>query len=96
MKQIFDRDERELTIDRAGDRLAYVVVSYGLLALVTYRSLVERQASWDLLAVVVLGGVAGTAYRLWHRAFTRQTALVAGLTILVAAVVGALLVVARP
>jgi hypothetical protein len=96
MKQIFDRDERELTIDRAGDRLAYVVVSYGLLALVTYRSLVERQASWDLLAVVVLGGLAGTAYRLWHRAFTRETALVAGLTILVAAVVGVLLVVARP
>lgn len=92
MKQLFVRDERELAVDRAGDRLAYLVLSYGLLAVVAYRSLAERQVSWDLLALVVIGGVAGTAYRLWHRAFTRETALVAGLTILVAAVVGALLV----
>ncbi len=96
MMQPFVRDERELSVDRAGDRLAYLVLSYGLLILVAYRSFVEGRASWDLLALVVIGGVVGSAYRLWHRAFTRETALVAGVTILLALVVGAVLAVSRP
>jgi hypothetical protein len=90
MKQLLVRDEREASVDRTGDRLAYLVLTYGLLLVVAYRSFVERQASWDLLALVLLGGLVGTTYRLWHRAFTREAALVAGLTILVALVVGVL------
>jgi hypothetical protein len=96
MNQLLARDERESSVDRAGDRLAYLALSYGLLLLVAYRSFAERQASWDLLALVLLGGLVGTAYRLWHRAFTREAALVAGLTIVVALVVGALLAIGRP
>jgi len=96
MKQLFVRDEREASVDRAGDRLAYLALSYGLLLLVAYRSFAEARASWDLLALVLLGGLVGTAYRLWHRVFTREAALVAGLTIVVAIVVGALLAIGRP
>jgi hypothetical protein len=97
MKQLLARDEREASVDRAGDRLAYLVVSYGLLLVVAYRSFVDRQPSWELLALVIVGGLAGTAYRLWHRAFTREAALVIGLTIVVALAVGALVALAvRP
>ena len=53
MKQLRARDERELTVDRAGDRLAYLALSYGLLVVIAYRSFVERQASWELLGLVV-------------------------------------------
>jgi hypothetical protein len=97
MKQLLARDEREASVDRAGDRLAYLVVSYGLLLVVAYRSFVERRPSWELLALVIVGGLVGTAYRLWHRAFTREAALVIGLTIVVALAVGALVALAvRP
>jgi hypothetical protein len=97
MKQLLARDEREASVDRAGDRVAYLVVSYGLLLVVAYRSFVERQPSWELLALVIVGGLVGTAYRLWHRAFTREAALVIGLTIVVALAVGALVALAvRP
>lgn len=89
---IFARDERQAGLDRAGDRLGYLVLSYGLLLLVAYRGLVERQSSWELLALVVLGGAASAGYRLWHRSFTRETGLLAGLTVLVA--VGVAIVVA--
>lgn len=94
MKQLLARDERELSVDRAGDRLAYLVVTYGLLLLVAYRSFAERQSSWDLLALVIVGGLVGTAYRLWHRAFTREAALVIGVTVLVALAVAVVVALA--
>jgi len=94
MKQLLARDERELSVDRAGDRLAYLVVTYGLLLVVAYRSFVDGHASWDLLALVLLGGAVGMAYRLWHRAFTREAALVIGVTVLVALAVAVVVALA--
>lgn len=91
MEQLLTRDEREISIDRAGDRLGYLVVSYGLLLLVAYRGFVQRETSWELLALVVLGGLVSAAYRLRYRAMTRQAWMLVGVTILVALAVGALL-----
>jgi hypothetical protein len=90
MRNLFVRDEREAAVEQGGDRLAYLVVSYGLLLVVTYRSLVERQASWDLLGLVVLGGIVSMGYRMTRHALNRNALLVVGLTIAVCIVVGAL------
>lgn len=94
MNNLLVRDEREMNVDRAGDRLAYLVLSYGLLLIVAYRSFVDRQASWELLALVITAGLVGTVYRLWHKAFTRETALVVGVTIVVAFAIAAMLALA--
>ncbi len=93
MDRLLSRDEREVSVDRAADRLAYLVLSFGLLALVAYRSFVEGAAAWELLGLVVLGGAAGTAYRLWQGVLTRPALLVLGLTALVALVVAAVVVI---
>ena len=85
MRTLFARDERQTSADRAGDRLAYLVVSYGALAIAAYRSLVERQATWDLLGLVILGGLVGWAYRAANRVVDRQGLLLLGITIIVAA-----------
>jgi DNA-binding XRE family transcriptional regulator len=91
------RDEREASADRSADRLAYVVLSFGLLAMVAYRSFVEGVSSWGLLALVLLGGVVGTAFRLWKGVLSRQAVLVLALTTLMALVVGAAVVLgSRP
>jgi hypothetical protein len=90
MRNLFFRDEREAAVEQGGDRLAYIVLSYGLLVIVAYRSLVDRQASWDLLALVVLGGIVSVGYRTSRRALSRNALAVVGLTIAVAVVVGAL------
>ena len=92
MHRLLVRDEREVSLDRAADRLAYVVLSFGLLAVVAYRSPVEGVASWELLGLVLLGGVVSTAYRLWQGALTRQAVFVLALTALVGFVVAALVV----
>lgn len=90
MNRFLVRDEREVTVDQAADRLAYLVLSFGLLAIVAYRSFVDREASWDLLALVLLGGLVGTAYRAWRRAASRRWAVVLASTAAIALVVAAI------
>ena len=87
MNHLVPRDEREQGIDHAADRLAYLVLSFGLLAIVAYRSFVDGAASWDLLGLVVLGGLVGTLYRLARRAVSRGWVTVAAGTAAVAIVV---------
>ncbi len=91
MNRLVPRDERESSVDRAGDRLAYLVVSFGLLAIVAYRSFADGAASWDLLGLVILGGLVGTLYRLARRAISREWIIVAVGTAAVALVVAAII-----
>ena len=91
MRTIMARDEREASIERAGDRLAYLVLSYGILAAVAYRSFVGNESSWDLLALVVIGGVVSVAYRTWQGALSGRAVLVLGLTMAFAAAVAAVI-----
>ena len=84
MNHLMVRDERETHVDHAADRLAYLVLSFGLLAIVAYRSFVDGEASWDLLSLVVLGGLVGTAYRVQKRAVSKRWGLMLVLTVVVA------------
>jgi hypothetical protein len=90
MNRLMPRDERETRVDQAADRLAYLVLSFGLLAIVAYRGLVQREESWDLLALVVVGGLVGAAYRLRQRVVTRRWELVLAGTVAAALVVAAI------
>jgi hypothetical protein len=92
MVRLLNRDEREVGIDRAADRLASIVLSFGLLAIAAYRSLVEGVASWELLALVLLGGAVSGAYRLWQGVLTRQAVLVLAGTAVIGLMVAAGLV----
>lgn len=80
MDRFVRQDEPEAGL--AGDRLAYVVMSFGLLAIVAYRSFVDGVASWELLGLVVLSGVVGFAYRIWRGAPGRDAAVVVALAAL--------------
>jgi hypothetical protein len=56
-------DARPGAVERVGYRRAYVFVSFGLLLIVAYRSFVLGESAWDLLALVVLGGVGAAVER---------------------------------
>ena len=89
MDRLSVRDERDVSVDHAADRLAYVMLSFGLLAVVAYRSFVEGVASWELLGLILLAGIVSAGYRLWRGVLTRQAVVVLLLTALIALVVGA-------
>ena len=91
MSSLISRDEREESIDLAADRLSFLVVAYGALAVAAYRSFVLHEVAWDLLALVVVGGAAGLVYRLRAGAATRRWSYVLLATVGTAAVAAALI-----
>jgi hypothetical protein len=70
--QVVERDERTVAVENAGYRWAYAVLTYALLVDVMFRSLFRDEAAWDLMALVVVGGVICTVYQ------ARQKTLVRG------------------
>jgi hypothetical protein len=85
-----DRDERTVAVENASYRWAYLFLSFGLLALVAYRSFVHRESPWDLMALVVLGGILSAAYQGLHKVLTLRWAAICLLTVVAAGVLAAL------
>jgi hypothetical protein len=67
-----DRDERTVAVENASYRWGYRFVSFAVLMSVAYRSYVLKQTSWDLFAIVILGGVVTTVYQRNQRILTRR------------------------
>lgn len=92
--QTITRDERTITVENSSYRWAYLLLSFGLLVVTAYRSLIWRQSSWDLLALVILGGIVTTLYQWTHGILSRHwviVTIVAGVTAAAVAVLSALL-----
>lgn len=89
------RDERTIAVENSSYRWAYLLLSFGLLAVVAYRSLLWRESNWDLMALVILCGLVTTLYQWSQRVLTRRWVFVSIATGLVAAVVAALIVLFR-
>jgi hypothetical protein len=94
MNSVLLHEERQRSVDQTADRLAYLVITFGLLAVVAYRSFADGEASWDLLALVVAGGGVALAHRLVKGAMTRRSALVLLGSAALAALTGLVMVVA--
>ena len=85
------RDERTLAVENASYRWAYGVLTYARLGDVMYRSLVRHEAAWDLMALVVVGGIVCTVYqarqKILAHGWLRKVVLVACIAGVIAAVV---------
>ena len=92
---LVQRDERTTAIEYAGFRWSYLVLSFGLLIIVAFRSFVNHESSWDLLALVVLGGVVNTAYQGMHRVLYKRWVVLAVGTLIIAAVLAAIMATLR-
>jgi len=84
------RDERTVAVENGSYRLAYMALTYGLLLAVAYRAFALDQTSWDLLGLIVLGGLVATLYQAAHNVLSRRW-LVWTLLAMLAAVVIAVL-----
>jgi hypothetical protein len=90
-----ERDERTLAVENASYRLGYLFLSFGVLVLVAYRSFVHHESSWDLLALVILGGFVPNAYQAYKRILTVHWAKAQAIAIVAAAVLAILVVLVR-
>jgi len=90
-----EQDERTTAVTNAGYRWSYLVLSFGLLAVIAVRSFLRDESPWDLLALVILGGVVNVAYQGRHQVLYRRWGVLAGVTLLAAALLAAAIVYVR-
>lgn len=86
------RDERTVAVENASFRLAYYILSYGLLLSVAYRGFVLEQSSWDLLGLVIVAGATATYYQSRQDILERRWLLATVAAVALAALVAAALV----
>ena len=89
------RDERTTTVENASYRLAYLLLSFGVLLSVAWRAFAWKEAGWDLLGLVIVSGFVATFYQGIHQVLTRHWALMAVVTAIVAAALAAGMVLLR-
>ena len=84
------RDERTVAVENASYRWGYLLMSFGVLVSVAYRSFARGESNWDLLALVVLGGLVPNVYQGANHVLTRRWALTSVVTLVAAAIVAAI------
>src|SRR4030042_2263421 len=85
--QSVSRDERTVVVENASYRIAFLVMSFGLLASVAYRGFVLQQSSWDLLTLVILGGATATMYQGTNKVLSRRWIIATVATIIIAGLI---------
>lgn len=90
-----ERDERTIAVETASYRWGYLFTSFGLLALVAYRSFARNESNWDLLGLVIVGGLVPNLYQGFNQVLTPRWARTQLLTVIAAAILAAVLVFLR-
>jgi len=91
--QSVSRDERTAVVENASYRIAYLVMSFGLLVCVAYRSFVLQQSSWDLMGLVILGGATATLYQGTNKVLSRRWILATVATFILAGIMAVVFVI---
>jgi hypothetical protein len=84
-----DRDERTEAVENAGYRWSYYLLTFGVLGATAYRGLVLHETAWDLLALVVLGGVVNSVYQASRRVLYPRWLTMGLITLIASAVLAA-------
>jgi hypothetical protein len=88
--QPVQRDERTVAVENASYRWVYGLLIYALLVDVMCRAWFRHEAAWDLMAMVIVGGVVASVYQARQRILTQGWVMKVVLAGCVAAVIAAL------
>jgi hypothetical protein len=67
-----DKDERTTFIENQSYRYGYIVMNFGILFDIMYRSFKLNEASWDLFGLIFLGGLVTTVHQYRYKIFTKK------------------------
>lgn len=84
-----EKDERTTFIENQSYRYGYIVLNFGILIDIMYRSFRLNEASWDLFGLIFLGGMVTTVYQYRNKIFTKRWIRDILLLIVVSAIVAA-------
>jgi hypothetical protein len=84
-----EKDERTIFIENQSYRNGYIVLNFGILIDIMYRSFRLHEAPWDLFGLIFLGGLVTTVHQYRHKIFTKKWTRDILLLIVVSAIVAA-------
>ena len=87
-----EKDERTTFIENQSYRYGYIVLNFGILLSIMYKSFRFSEASWDLFGLIFLGGLVTTVYQYRYKIFTKKWIKDILLLIVLSAIVAAVVV----
>ena len=91
--QAVERDERTVAVENASYRWAYLLLTYALLVDVMYRGLFRNDAAWDLMALVIGGGIFCGVYQARQKILAHGWVMKAVLGAAIAGIIAAVIAV---
>jgi len=70
--KIIEKDERTTFIENQSYRYGYIVLNFGILINIMYRSFRLNEAPWDLFGLIFLGGLVTTVHQYRYKIFTKK------------------------
>ncbi len=67
-----EKDERTTFIENQSYKYGYIILNFGILINIIYRSSRLNEAPWDLFGLIFLSGLVTTLYQYKHRIFTKN------------------------
>jgi hypothetical protein len=71
VKQI-EKDERTTFIENESYKYGYIILNFGILINIIYRSFKLNEAPWDLFGLIFLSGLVTTIHQYKHKIFTKN------------------------
>lgn len=90
-----NKDERTVYVENASYSLGYKFITFAILLDVAYRSFKLGEASWDLLAIVILSGFVLTIYQAKNKIINKFWVKSAAVVFAVSAIVGIIITYLR-
>lgn len=67
-----DKDERTTFIENQSYKYGYMILNFGILINIIYRSFRLNEAPWDLFGLIFLSGLVTTLHQYKHRIFAKN------------------------
>ncbi|PKM58313.1 MAG: hypothetical protein CVU98_01600 [Firmicutes bacterium HGW-Firmicutes-3] len=67
-----EKDERTTFIENQSYKYGYIILTFGILINIIYRSFRLNEAPWDLFGLIFLSGLVTTVYQYKHKIFTKN------------------------
>lgn len=90
-----EKDERTTYVENQSYRYGYLVLSFGILIDILYRSIQFNEDPWDLFAVIFLGGLITMGHQYRNRILTENWLKAVGLVIVISAIVSVVVLFVR-
>jgi hypothetical protein len=67
-----EMDERTTFIENQSYKYGYIILNFGILINIIYRSFRLNEAPWDLFGLIFLSGLVTTVHQYKHKIFTKN------------------------